>query len=104
MKKIENIFQKRKSIINSYKKLENEHTKNKLKKIEYREGYSPNLEILKLINLQVRNSLIKNLRFNNIQTRINYEIPCYKKQYIKPNKIIISDEIAFQAEEISIIY
>ena len=82
LKNIENINQKRNSIINSYKKLENEHTKNKLKIIEYSEGNSPHLAILKLKNVQVKNSLIKNLRFNNIQTRIHYEIPCHKKQFI----------------------
>ncbi len=101
LKNIENIIQKRKSIINSYKKLENGHTKNKLKIIEYSEGSSPHLAIIKLKNVQVRNSLIKNLRSNNIQTMIHYEIPCHKKQFIKQNQIIISDEVALQAEEIS---
>ena len=32
---------------------------------------------------------------------IHYEIPCHKKQFIKQNQIIISDEVALQAEEIS---
>ena len=95
------LIKKRKSIINSYKKLENEHTKNKLKIIEYSKVNSPHLAILKLKNVPDKNSLIKNLRFNNIQTRIYYEIPCHKKQFIKPNQIIISDEIALQAEGIS---
>ena len=45
--------------------------------------------------------LIKNLRSNNIQTMIHYEIPCHKKQFINQNQIIISDEVALQAEEIS---
>ncbi len=101
LKNIENIIQKRKSIIKAYKRLENEHTKNNLKVIEYSEGSSPHLAIIKLKNAHIRNSLIKNLRINKIQTMVHYEIPCHKKHFIKPNQIIISDEVAHQAEEIS---
>ena len=101
LKNLENIVQKRKDILKTYKKLENINTKGKLKLLSYSNSSAPYLAVIRLKNLNLRNSLIKYLKNKNIQTMIHYEIPCHKQKFIKKNQVRISKKSASQASEIS---
>lgn len=98
---VEEIVQKRRSILKAYKKLENSNTKGKLKLLNYTNKTVPYLAVIKLKNHNLRNTLIKYLKSKNIQTMIHYEIPCHEQNFIQKHQIRISNESSSQALEIS---
>ena len=101
LKNLDYIIKKRQSIIKIYEKLKTPKLSAKLKLLEYTEGSSPHLAVIKLKNSSLRNDLIKYLSNCNIQTMVHYPIACHNQPFLKKNQIQISNEAARQAEEIS---